>query len=218
MAPQATNFETTLAPSPFRRYAPKAAPAIATTTVLVLARLWNANGAEHSAGAATLMGALALGTAAAGVVVTNGHHGDPATTALTFTASGTLAFAGVGAYSADLPLPLLLWAVATVLGYILAFRYWREDRRDGDAYGRHMETLRESHRHVETVTTIQARALVDSRYLELQSAQESTRQASALVEALTARAQLPAHHLSALASSVPPQQLTARMPVKEESR
>lgn len=27
--------------------APKAAPAVATTTVLALARIWNANGAEH---------------------------------------------------------------------------------------------------------------------------------------------------------------------------
>jgi hypothetical protein len=28
--------------------APKAAPVIATSTVLILARLWNAHGAEHS--------------------------------------------------------------------------------------------------------------------------------------------------------------------------
>ncbi|WHM41136.1 hypothetical protein [Streptomyces sp. BPTC-684] len=218
MTPPVTNFETTPTTSSLRRYAPKAAPAIATTTVLTLARLWNANGAEHSASAATLMGVLALGTAAAGVVVTNGRHGDPTSSALTFTAAGTLAVAGVAAYSDELPLPLLLWAVATVLAYVLAFRYWREDRRDGDAHGRHMETLREQHRHVETVTTIQARALVDSRYLELQSAQESTRQASALVDALTTRAQLPWPDLSALAPTVPPQQLTARTPAKEEVR
>lgn len=217
MAPQPRNFETT--PTfLFRRYAPKAAPALATTTVLALARIWNAHGAEHSVGAATLMGALALGTAVTGVVVTNGHHGNPTTSALTFTAAGTLAFAGVAAYSDDLPLPLLLWAVATVLAYVLASQTWREDRRDEDVHVRRMDTLHEEHRHVETVTTIKARAQVDSRYLELQAAQENTRQATARVDALIARADRPVSDLSALAPAVPPQQLTARTTEKEEAR
>lgn len=37
---------------------PKAAPALATSTVLILARIWNANGAEHSIGNAVLMTVL----------------------------------------------------------------------------------------------------------------------------------------------------------------
>lgn len=46
--------------------APKVAPALATSTVLILGRIWNANGAEHSVGNAALMVVLAAGAATAG--------------------------------------------------------------------------------------------------------------------------------------------------------
>jgi hypothetical protein len=191
------NFETTPADTA-RRIGRKTAPMAATTTVLVLARLWNAGGAEHSQGAAFLMGALAVGTAAAGVVVTNGHHGDATSSAIAFTGAGTFALAGVAAYTDGLPLPLLLWAVATVLSYILGFRVWREDRRAGEDHARSMQTLRETHTHRETVASIEARAAVDARYVELQIAQENTVAASALADAITARSALPGFDADAL--------------------
>jgi hypothetical protein len=198
MTAPVTNFETTPADTA-RRIGRKTAPMAATTTVLVLARLWNASGAEHSTGAAFLMGALAVGTAAAGVVVTNGHHGDPTSSALAFTGAGAFALAGVCAYTDELPLPLLLWAVATVLAYILGFRVWREDRRADEAHARGMEELREKHVHREAVASIEARAAVDSRYVELQIAQENTQAVSAYVDAITARAALPGFDPDALA-------------------
>ncbi|WP_315987675.1 hypothetical protein [Streptomyces sp. uw30] len=106
---------------------PKAAPALATTTVLALARIWNANGAEHSVGNAVLMTALSLGAAAAGVVAANAT-GDSLLTGTAFAASGALAFAGVAGYSDGLPLPLLLWSLATAGAYGLAHRPPRDGR------------------------------------------------------------------------------------------
>lgn len=174
--------------------APKTAPAIATTTVLALARIWNANGAEHSIGDATVMGALAVGAAFAGSKLATGENGDPTAAAIGFTAAGTLATAGVAAYSDGLPLPLLLWSVATVLAYVLAFRHWRTDRRETVAYERATAARREDHRHVETVEVIRARAQVEA-------AQAGGAYATALAAALTARATLPGYDPTALAAA-----------------
>lgn len=54
--------------------APKAAPALATSTVLILGRIWNANGAEHSVGNAALMVVLAAGAATAGCCIGRSHR------------------------------------------------------------------------------------------------------------------------------------------------
>ena len=212
MTAPVTNFETTPADTA-RRIGRKAAPMAATTTVLVLARLWNASGAEHDQGAAFLMGALAVGTAAAGVVFTNGHHGDATSSALAFTGAGTFALAGVAAYTDELPLPLLLWSVATILAYILAHRVWREDRRAGEAHARDMEKLREKHLHRERIADTQGRYAVEAHWVELKVAQENTQAASALADAITARSALPGFDADALArnsrahlSAVPTQQ------------
>jgi hypothetical protein len=164
--------------------APKAAPALATSTVLILARIWNASGAEHSIGDAAVMGVLAAGAAYAGSKLATGDNGDGTAAAIGFTAAGTMAFAGVAAYSDGLPLPLLLWSVATVLAYVLAFRHWRTDRRDAIAYERATLDRRETQRHVETVEVIRARAQVEA-------AQAGGAYATALAAALTARAALP---------------------------
>ena len=110
--------------------APKAAPALATSTVLILARIWNANGAEHSVGNAALMTALALGAAAAGAFACVGRAGDRVIAGTAFATSGGLALAGVAGYADGLSLPLLLWALATAVAYGLAARHWRTDRRD----------------------------------------------------------------------------------------
>jgi hypothetical protein len=164
--------------------APKVAPAIATSTVLILARIWNANGAEHSIGDAALMGTFALGAALAGGALATGEHGESTAAAVGFTAAGTFALAGAAAYSDGLPMPLLLWSVATVLSYVLAFRYWRTDKRDLVAYDRATEARRETQRHVETVEVIRARAQVET-------ARAGGEYATALAAALTARATLP---------------------------
>lgn len=162
--------------------APKAAPALATTTVL--ARIWNANGAQHSIGDVAVVGVLAAGAAFAGNALAAGENGEGTAAAVGFTAAGTLAFAGVAAYSDGLPLPLLLWSVATVLSYVLAFRHWRTDKRETTAYERTTVDRRETQRHVETVEVIRARAQVEA-------AQAGGTYATALAAALTARAALP---------------------------
>src|SRR5262245_56759713 len=97
--------------------APKAAPALTTTTVLALARIWNANGAEHSIGNALLMTVLSAGAATAGACASVGHAGDSTIAGTAFAASGALAFAGVAGYTDGLPLPLLLWTLATAGAY-----------------------------------------------------------------------------------------------------
>ncbi|MDI3344364.1 hypothetical protein QKW45_11575 [Streptomyces sp. AJ-1] len=140
----------------------KAAPAIATSTVLILARLWNANGAEHSTGSAVLMGALAAGCALAGMVTSSGLHGDRTTSAIAFTGAGAFALAGVAGYADGLSLPLLLWGIATVLAYAVAHRHWRADRRAETAHRQRMEVRQADDRHAETVEVIRARAQIEA--------------------------------------------------------
>ncbi|QNA74181.1 hypothetical protein C8250_021740 [Streptomyces sp. So13.3] len=170
---------------------PKAAPAIGTSTVLILARIWNANGAEHSVGNGWLMGILATAAALAGGSVATGRNADSVLAGTAFAAAGTLAFAGVAAYADDLPLPLLLWGIATVLAYALAARYWRTDRRETVAYQRRTIERHENHQHTETVEIIRARARVET-------AREGGAYATALAAALTARAALPGFDPAAL--------------------
>ncbi|MGP3985103.1 hypothetical protein [Streptomyces sp. KR80] len=171
--------------------APKAAPALATSTVLVLARIWNANGAEHSVGNAALMTVLATGAAAAGAFASAGRAGDSVIAGTAFAASGGLALAGVAAYADGLSLPLLLWALATAIAYGLATRYWRTDRRDRVAYERQASERREEHAHIERVETIRGRT-------QIEVAREGAAYAEALAQAITARAALPGFDPAAL--------------------
>ncbi|MYT24536.1 hypothetical protein GTW69_30385 [Streptomyces sp. SID7760] len=166
------------------KLAPKTVPALATTTVLTLGRIWNANGAEHSTGNAALMTVLALAAAAAGGLTSAGRAGDATLAGTAFAVSGGLALAGVAGYADGLSLPLLLWALATSVAYSLANRYWRTARRESLAYERHTATRREDHAHVERVETLRA-------HTQIQVAREATTYATALAEAMTARAALP---------------------------
>ncbi|WP_329334715.1 hypothetical protein OG866_14060 [Streptomyces sp. NBC_00663] len=152
--------ETTVAPHWVAAALPKAAPALATSTVLILARIWNAHGAEHSFGNAVLMTALSMGAAAAGVVAGNAT-GDTVLVGTAFAASGALAFAGVAGYADGLSLPLLLWSLATAGAYGLAARYWRTDRRETVAFQRETSERREEYAHLERVETIRATAQVE---------------------------------------------------------
>ncbi|MEU4092995.1 hypothetical protein [Streptomyces sp. NPDC026673] len=170
---------------------PKAAPAVATSTILILARIWNANGAEHSLGNAVLMTALSLAAAAAGALAALGRFGDSVLAGTAFAASGALALAGVAGYTDGLPLPLLLWALATAIAYGLAARYWRTDRRDTVAHQRHMTERREEHAHIERIETLRA-------HTQIEVAREGAAYAAALAEAMTARAALPGFNPEAL--------------------
>ncbi|MFF6949744.1 hypothetical protein ACFZAD_13955 [Streptomyces iakyrus] len=171
--------------------APKAAPALATSTVLILGRIWNANGAEHSTGNAALMVVLAAGAATAGAFAAAGRAGDPVIAGTAFATSGALALAGVAGYADGISLPLLLWALATTVAYGLAARYWRTDRRDTIAHHRQMEARRTEHGHVERVEALRAGA-------QIEVAREGAAYAEALAAALTARAALPGFDPAAL--------------------
>ncbi|MFG2220166.1 hypothetical protein ACGFN1_36105 [Streptomyces sp. NPDC048685] len=172
--------------------APKLAPAVATSTVLILGRIWNANGAEHSVGNAALMIVLAAGAATAGAFAAAGRGGGDGVLAGTaFATSGALALAGVAGYADGLSLPFLLWAVATAVAYGLAARYWRTDRRDTVAFERQSTVRREDHAHIERVEAIRGRAQVEV-------AREGSAYAEALAAALTARATLPGFDPAAL--------------------
>ncbi|MEU9776833.1 hypothetical protein [Streptomyces sp. NPDC047968] len=182
-------------PRPARHWlaiaAPKAAPALATSTVLILGRIWNANGAEHSVGNAALMVVLAAGAATAGAFASSGRAGDPVIAGTAFASSGALALAGVAGYADGWSLPLLLWAVATAVAYGLAARYWRTDRRETIAHHRHLEVQRTEHGHVERVEALRAGA-------QIEVAREGAAYAEALAQALTARAALPGFDPAAL--------------------
>ncbi|WP_369190224.1 hypothetical protein [Streptomyces sp. R08] len=182
--------------------APKAAPALATTTVLALARIWNANGAEHSVGNAVLMTALSIGAAAAGACASVGYAGDSTIAGTAFAASGALAFAGVAGYADGLPLPLLLWSVATAGAYALAARYWRTDRRDRVAHERHVSDRREERAHVERVETIRGTT-------QIEVARTGAAYAEQLAQALVTRAALPGFDPTALEAAGLPQLPTA---------
>lgn len=163
---------------------PKAAPAVATSTVLILGRIWNANGAEHSTGNAALMVVLAAGAATAGAFASAGRRGDSVIAGTAFAASGGLALAGVAGYADGLSLPLLLWALATAVAYGLAARYWRTDRRDTTAYERRTTERREDHAHIERVEALRAGA-------QIEVARSGAAYAEQLATALITRAALP---------------------------
>ncbi|MEU0406767.1 hypothetical protein ABZ307_02940 [Streptomyces griseorubiginosus] len=171
--------------------APKAAPAVATTTVLALARIWNANGAEHSVGNAVLMTALSLAAAAAGACASVGRAGDPVIAGTAFAASGGLALAGVAGYADGWSLPLLLWALATAVTYGLAARYWRTDRREYVAHERHVSDRREERAHIERVETIRGTT-------QIEVARTGAAYAEELAAALVTRAALPGFDAAAV--------------------
>ncbi|QHA06832.1 hypothetical protein GQF42_29230 [Streptomyces broussonetiae] len=181
--------------------APKAAPAVATTTVLALARIWNANGAEHSVGNAALMTVLAAGAAAGGASLA--RAGEPVLAATGYAVSGSLALAGVAGYSDGLSLPLLLWALATVLTYCFTARHWRQDRRDALDHQRHLSERREEHAHLERVETIRAET-------QIEMARAGTAYAEQLASALITRATLPGFDPTALEAAGLPELPAAR--------
>ena len=119
-----------------------------------------------------------------------------------FAASGALAFAGVAGYADGLPLPLLLWSLATAGAYGLAARYWRTDRRDTVTYERDTSERREEYAHVERVETLRATT-------QIEVARSGAAYAEALAQALVTRATLPGFDPTALERAGLPQLPTA---------
>ncbi|MEV6114826.1 hypothetical protein AB0L59_20500 [Streptomyces sp. NPDC052109] len=183
--------EQIIAPHWLAVIVPKAAPALATSTVLILARVWNANGAEHSVGNAVLMTALSLAAAAAGVCASIGRAGDSVIAGTAFAASGGLGFAAVAGYADGLSLPLLLWALATAIAYGLVARYWRTDRRERITHERQTSARREEHAHIERVEALRAGA-------QIEVARTGAAYAEQLAQALITRAALPGFDFKAL--------------------
>ncbi|MFJ9076826.1 hypothetical protein ACIRO3_16465 [Streptomyces sp. NPDC102278] len=178
--------------------APKAAPAVATTTVLILGRIWNANGAEHSVGNAALMFVLAAGAAAAGAFSSGNQSGGSVIAGTAFAASGGLALAGVAGYADGVSLPILLWALATAIAYGLAARYWRTDRREAVTYERQTIGRREDHAHVERVEALRAGA-------QIEVARSGAAYAEQLANALITRAALPGFNPQAITDAGMPE-------------
>ncbi|WSE17178.1 hypothetical protein OG518_29690 [Streptomyces sp. NBC_01397] len=178
--------------------APKAAPALATSTVLILARIWNANGAEHSLGNAVLMTTLSLAAGAAGAFASIGYAGDRVIAGTAFAASGALALTGVAGYSDGISLPLLLWVLATTTAYALAARYWRHDRRTAVDHDRRLGEQRQEHAHIERVEALKAGA-------QIESARAGAAYAEQLATALITRAALPGFNPQVLTDAGLPQ-------------
>jgi hypothetical protein len=156
------------------------APGVTTTTVLGLARIWNATGAEHSVGDAALMIALSGGAAAAGWASSRGLNGEPLITATAWTASGALAVVACAAYSDGMALPLILWVLATAGVYTLAARHWREDRRTRQAAASEYALRNMERRHDLAIEETRA----DS---QIRVAEENVAYANALADAIAAR-------------------------------
>ncbi|MEN8650611.1 hypothetical protein ABCR94_08230 [Streptomyces sp. 21So2-11] len=185
--------------------APKAAPVVATSTVLILGRIWNANGAEHSVGNAALMVVLASGAAAAGAFASAGRAGDRVIAGTAFAASGGLAVAGVAGYADGWSLPLLLWVLATATAYGIAARYWRTDRRQSVAHERHTADRYAEHGHVERVEALRAGA-------QIEVARSGALYAEQLATALLTRAALPGFDPAALTTAGLPALPTSTTP------
>lgn len=159
---------------------PRLAPGITTTTVLALARIWNAEGANHSIGDAALMGALSLGAAAAGWISAKHLNGDSLITATAWTASGACAIVGVLGYTSSLALAALMWVLVTGGIYALAARNWREDKRAALAGQRRYELRHMERRHDLAIAETRAQA-------DIRVAEENVNYANALADAIAAR-------------------------------
>ncbi|GAA1376685.1 hypothetical protein ACFPK5_00920 [Streptomyces beijiangensis] len=111
--------------------------AVSAGTLLLLARIWNAQGAEHSVGAAALM--LTFGGACATFAVRLDDE-----TAQAVTAGGALTFGAltVAVYADPIAPSLIIWAVALIASCILIGRSHRDDHRELKTHRYDMEARR----------------------------------------------------------------------------
>ncbi|GGT78816.1 hypothetical protein ABT368_31820 [Streptomyces althioticus] len=161
-----------------REHAAYATTAVSAGTLLTLARIWNEQGAEHSAGAAALM--LAFGGASGFFAI---RLDDP--TAQAVFASGAMTFGAlsVGVYSDPITPALIIWAVALIASCVLIGRSHRDDHRVQRAHLNNLE-VRNLERSADlTIAKVNAKATVEA-------AREQSAAMAALEEALAHRAAL----------------------------
>ncbi|MCT9142419.1 hypothetical protein [Streptomyces violarus] len=147
-------------------------------TLLALARIWNAQGAEHSAGAAGLM--LAFGAASGYFAVKN----EDETVAATFS-SVALVFGAlsVGVYADPIAPVLIIWFVAVIASCVLIARSRRDDNRVAVRHANHMAARNLERGADITVAKIEASAAIEV-------AREQSATAAAIEEARAHRAAL----------------------------
>ncbi|AVZ77976.1 hypothetical protein SLUN_38780 (plasmid) [Streptomyces lunaelactis] len=113
------------------------ATTVSAGTLLLLARVWNAQGAQHDTGAAALM--IAFGAASGALA----FRMDDATAQAT-AAGGALTFGAlaVAVYADPIAPSLIIWAVALIASCILIGRSHREDHREEKTHRYDMEARR----------------------------------------------------------------------------
>ncbi|MFE4539630.1 hypothetical protein ACFRKB_31970 [Streptomyces scopuliridis] len=151
---------------------------VAAGTLLALARVWNAQGAEHSVGAAGLM--LAFGAASGYFAAKNEEE-----TASAVFSSMALTFGAlsVGVYADPIAPALIIWIVAVIASCALIARSRRDDRRVATAHANEMAALRVDRTADITIAEIDANARIEV-------AREQTAAATAIEEARAHRAAL----------------------------
>ncbi|MEU2380377.1 hypothetical protein [Streptomyces misionensis] len=151
---------------------------VAAGTLLTLARIWNAQGAEHSPGAAGLM--LAFGAASGYFAAKN----DEETASAVFSSMAlTFAALSVGVYSDPIAPALIIWVVAVIASCVLIARSHRDDRRVATAHANEMAALSLDRSADITIAKIEANARIEV-------AREQSAAASAIEEARAHRAAL----------------------------
>ncbi|MEW1551299.1 hypothetical protein [Streptomyces tsukubensis] len=151
---------------------------VAAGTLLALARIWNAQGAEHSAGAAGLM--LAFG-AASGYFAAKSE--EETASAVFSSVALTFGALSVGVYADPIAPALIIWIVAVIASCVLIARSRRDDRRVATAHAHEMAALNLDRGADITIAEIQANARIEV-------AREETLKAAAIQEALAHRASL----------------------------
>ncbi|QHC33914.1 hypothetical protein [Streptomyces sp. HF10] len=151
---------------------------VAAGTLLTLARIWNAQGAEHSVGAAGLM--LAFGAASGYFAVKN----DEETASAVFSSMAlTFGALSVGVYSDPIAPALIIWVVAVIASSVLIARSRRDDCRVATAHANEMAALQVDRSADITIAKIEAHA-------KIEVAREQSAAAAAIEEARAHRAAL----------------------------
>jgi hypothetical protein len=151
---------------------------ISAGTLLGLARIWNAQGAEHSPSAAGLM--LAFGAASGYFAVKNA---DETVTAVFSSMALTFGAISVAVYSDPIAPALIIWVVAIVASCVLIARSRRYDHRVAKAHANEMAALNLDRGADITIAKINASA-------QIEAAREYAAGAAAIEEARAHRAAL----------------------------
>ncbi|GHB75901.1 hypothetical protein GCM10010331_74690 [Streptomyces xanthochromogenes] len=151
---------------------------VAAGTLLTLARIWNAQGAEHSVGAAGLM--LAFGAASGYLAVKS----DEETASAVFSSMAlTFGALSVGVYSDPIAPALIIWIVAVIASSVLIARSRRDDRRVATQHAAEMAALKVDRSADITIAEIDANSRIEV-------ARQQSAAAAAMEEAIAHRAAL----------------------------